>query len=145
AEFGGQIYLSAYAVPIPDRPGDGRDEFQGIRDHIYSKGESGFQISSLELTPLVRDNYTAVLLICDPDEGTAKTFFSVKGSVGDTLAANAEGELEWNVNRIDTAFFSPLTSSFSTGCVCRVFRYTFAADGSLTGQTDTGESAQFMR
>ena len=145
AEFGGQIYLSAYAVPLPDKPGYGREEIANILDHIFSMGEAGFNISSEELTPLVKDNYPAMLLICDPEAGTAQTFYSVNGSIGDALSVNAEGRLEWSVKRIDSAEFSPATNAFSIICFCRLFRYTFETDGTLSAQLDTGEPAQYLR
>ncbi len=48
------------------------------------------EISSEELTPLVRDNYTAVLLVCDPEGGAPETFYSVQGSLGGKLRVNAQ-------------------------------------------------------
>ncbi|MBO7376543.1 MAG: hypothetical protein J6V01_05500, partial [Clostridia bacterium] len=76
AEFGGQIYISAYAVPKQNDLG-ARHEIGNILDYIFSKGEEGYNIDSGELTPLVRDNYTALLLKCDPEGGMPSTFYSV--------------------------------------------------------------------
>lgn len=148
-EFEGQVYLSAYAVPIQKDEG-GRYEIATILDFILSKytlsKENGeWDISSEELTPIVRDNYTAMLLICDPEGGALKTFYSVKGSLGGNLSVNAAGELEWNVDSIITTFFSPATSSFTIGGNCAVFCYTFDSEGNLTGQTDTGNQVPYRR
>lgn len=143
-EFEGQVYLSAYAVPKQEDEG-GRHEIAGILDYVFSKGTEGFNISGEELTPIVRDNYTALLLLCDPEGGTPQTFYSVKGSMGDKLAVNKEGKLEWNVKSIITTFYSPATSSFTIGGNCKVFRYTFDTTGSLIGQTETGETVPYRR
>ena len=141
-EFGGRVYLSAYAVP-KQVDGGGRHEIAGILDHLFDKGV--MEISSEELTPLVRDNYTAVLLLCGPEGGAPETFWSVKGSLGGKLAVNDAGELIWDVESVADTFFSPMTSSFSIGGTCQVFRYTFDASGALLGQEDTGETTAYRR
>jgi len=143
-EYEGQVYLSTYAVPIQNDEG-GRYEIGNVLDYIASKEGEGWNISSEELTPLVRDNYTAVLMLCDPQGGDPKTFYSVKGSLGGKLSVNDSGRLEWNVESVTSTFFSPATSSFSIGGSCKVFRYTFDAEGSLLGQTDTGETVPYRR
>ena len=145
AEFEGQVYLSAYAFPVPKKNAGSRDEIGNLMETLWAMDNYGFDITSEELTPLVRENYTAVLLICDPAGGTPRTFWSVKGSLGDTLEVNAAGQLEWSVKRIDSSFYSPATSAFSIGSVCSIFRYTFDGSGALTGQTDSGEKAQHYR
>jgi hypothetical protein len=143
-EFEGRIYLSAYAVPKQTDEG-GRHEIADILDYIFSSEDFGYDITSEELTPLVRDNYTAVLLLCDPEEGTPKTFYSVKGSLGGGLFVNDSGLLEWDVESITSTFISPATSSFTVGGSCRVFRYAFDAAGGLVSQSDTGETVPYRR
>ena len=142
AEYGGQVYLSAYACPKQTDEG-GRHEIGNILDYVFHQKE--WNISSEELTPLVRENYTAVLLVCDPVGGTPRTFYSVKGSLGGTLNVNGAGELEWDVDRITSTFFSPSTSSFTVGGTCSVFRYAFGPSGELLRQTDTGETVPYRR
>ena len=143
-EYEGQVYLSSYAVPKQQDEG-GRHEIAAILDYLFSKEDGGWDISAEELTPIVRDNYTAMLLICDPEGGAPKTFYSVKGSLGGDLSVNTSGQLEWNVESITTTFFSPATSSFSIGGNCAVFCYTFDAEGNLTGQTNTGNTVPYRR
>ena len=142
-EFAGHIYLSAYAVPMQDDEG-GRYEIGNVLEYIFSK-DGWMDISDEELTPLVRDNYTAVLLVCDPENGSPKTFYSVRGSLGGSLSVSVSGELEWNVESVASTFFSPMTSSFTIGGVCNVIRYMFFFEGVLTGQTDTGETVAYRR
>ena len=141
-EYGEKVFLSAYAVPMQNDEG-GRHEIANVLAAVFSK--ENWDISSEELTPLVRDNYTAVLLLCDPGGGDPKTFYSVNGSLGGRLSVNDAGALEWNVESITSTFYSPATSSFTIGGSCKVFRYTFDAEGALTGQTDTGETVPYRR
>ena len=141
-EFGGQVYLSAYTTPKQKDEG-GRHEIANILDYVISK--KNWEISSEELTPLVRDNYTAVLLVCDPEGGTPKTFYSVKGSLGSRVSINTSGQLEWDVESITSTFFSPATSSFTIGGLCKVYRYVFDAEGHMISQSDTGETTPYRR
>lgn len=146
-EFGGQVYLSAYAVPKQKDEG-GRHDIANILDYIFSKtskSPGNWEITSEELTPVVRENYTALLLVCDPDGGAPKTFYSVKGSLGSDLSVNNIEQLLWKANSITSTFFSPATSSFSIGGTCKVFLYTFDAAGNLVEQEDTGETDVYRR
>lgn len=141
-EFGGRMYLSAYAVPKRTNEG-GQNEIAGILEHVFAR--ENWEISSQELTYLVRDNYTAVLLLCGPEGGAPETFYSVRGSLGGELAVNDAGELAWEVESVVNTFFSPATSSFSIGGTCQVFRYTFDDAGTLLRQEDTGETVPYRR
>ncbi len=141
AEFGGQVYLSAYAVPVQHDEG-GRHEIAQILDYIF---DHGWEITEEELTPRVRENYTALLLLCDPEGGEPQTFYSVQGSLGGKLSVSGGDRLEWDTESVVSAFFSPATSAFSIGGTCQVFRYAFDASGSLIGLTDTGETVRYAR
>ncbi|MBR5700842.1 MAG: hypothetical protein IKX47_00135, partial [Oscillospiraceae bacterium] len=92
-----------------------------------------------------RENYTALLLLCDPEGGEPQTFYSVPGSLGGKLSVSGEDRLEWDVESVVSAFFSPATSAFSIGGTCQVFRYAFDGSGSLIGLTDTGETVRYAR
>jgi len=142
AEFGDRVYLSAYAVPVQTDEG-GRHEIASILDYAFSQDK--WEIPSEELTPVVRENYTAVLLLCDPEGGAPETFYSVKGSLGGELSVNEAGELVWNVESITSTFFSPATNSFTIGGTCQVFRYVFDSSGNLLRQEDTEETIPYRR
>lgn len=141
-EFGDRVYLSAYATPRQTDKG-GRHEIAGILDYIFDNELPS--ISSEELTPLVRNNYTAVLLLCDPEGGQPETFYSVKGSLGGALSVSGRGELTWEVESVTDTFLSLATSSFTIGGNCQVFRYTFDSAGTLLRQEDTGETVPYRR
>lgn len=152
-EFGGRVYLSAYAIPKQQD----YDVFYGygshgevadILNHLFSKRQGDDEmpeITSEELTAMLREKYTALLLICDPEGGAPETFYSVRGSLGAALSVNDAGQLEWNAESIKSSFYSPATSSFSIGGTCRVYRYTFGGDGTLIGRADTGDETVFRR
>ena len=140
AEYAGQIYVSAYAVPKQSDEG-GRDEIANVLDLAF---ENGLNISGEVLTPAIRENYTAVLFVCGQD-GTPLSFFSAKGSLGGKLAVNAGGLLEWDAESVTSTFFSPHTSSFTIGGTCKVYRYTFDDAGQCIGQKDTGEVVAYRR
>lgn len=141
-EFGETVFLSAYAVP-KQTDGGGRHEIANILDHVFGSGN--YSISGEELTPMVQDNYTAVLLLCSPEGGEPQTFYSVKASLGGKLSLSEGGKLIWDVESIVDTFFSPATNSFTIGGRCRVFRYTFDSFGALISQEDTGETSIYSR
>ena len=141
-EFDGQIYLSAYSVPKREDEG-GRDEIAGILSYLFDNNI--WEISSEELTPMVRDNYTAILLRCDPSGGQPQEFYAVEGSLGGPLAVSAEGKLLWDVESFVSAEFSPATSAFSIAGNCQVFAYTFDAAGLLVNQEKTERITQYWR
>ncbi len=139
--YNGDIYLSAYAIPKSD--GTSANEVGPIIKHLYDNDLS--DISDEELTPIVRDYYTAMLLVCDPSTGVPKEFYSVKGSLGGELSVNENGELLWDVESITTTTFSPFTSSFAIGGTCHVYEYTFNELGTLISEEKTGETVHFAR
>lgn len=145
-EYNGSIYLSAYSVPRledEDQSAGGRYEIAAVLNYLFDNDI--WEISSEELTPMVRDNYTAMLLVCDPNAGTPREFYSVKGSFGGKLSLSDSGTLLWDVESITTTHFSPATSAFTIAGSSFVFRYTFDSAGKLVSQEKTGEMVSFYR
>lgn len=149
-EFDGRVYLSAYAVPKQEQGGF-HGEIGPVLEQIwatlsdYDPGEYGMDYPTDKLTQMVRDNYTALLLVCDPEGGEPRKFYAVKGSLGGNLALGENGDLLWSVESITSTFFSPATSSFSIGGTSTVYRYAFAPGGALISREKTGEMAGFHR
>lgn len=145
AEFGGKVYLSAYAVPklADEESAGGRYEIAAVLNELFENNV--WEISSEELTPMVRANYTALLLVCDPQGGEPETFYSAEGSLGGKLSVSERGELLWDVESIASTFFSPATSSFTIGGTCQVYRYTFDGSGALVSQVKTDETTVYRR
>ena len=143
-EFNGNIYLSAYAVPRladEEQSAGGRYEIAGVLNYLFDNGI--WKISSEELTPMVQDNYTAMLLVCEPESGIPREFYSVKGSRGGALSVSDTGKLLWNVESIFSAAYSPATSAFTIAGASYVYRYAFDAAGLLISREATNELAGF--
>lgn len=146
-EWGGRVYISAYATPkleedAPDYVG--RGEIAQILAYAFS--QKTIEIPSEELTPVVRNNYAAVLLVCDPnDGGEIQIFYTIPGSLGADLIISDDGRLIWETESITTTFFSPATSSFTIGGVCHIYQYAFDGNGMLIGRGKTGETTNYRR
>ena len=145
-DFNGKLYLSGYAVP---KEGN-QNEITGTRHELLSVSEYLIQnnlqkISSEELTPMIRENYTAILIACNPSTGKMQDFYSVKGSLGGMLSVSDFGTLAWNVESITTTFYSPYTSSFTYSGSCYVFQYVFGPNGNLIGQKKSDKVTSFRR
>ncbi len=136
AQFEGKIYLSAYAMP--KKSSESYREIGDILDGLIK--ENGVAITSEELTSLLRDNYTAVLLVCDTSTGTPETFYSAKGSLGGALDVS-DNTLKWNAESINGAGYLPYVSAFPVTFSGKVYRYSFDKTGALLGCEDTGEIA----
>lgn len=138
AEFEGKVYLSAYAMPKKSS-----ESYREIGDILSTFG--GYtEITSEKLTPLLRDNYTAVLLVCDTSAGTPETFYSAKGSLGGALDVS-DNTLRWNIESIVSSGYSPFTSSSGVAFNCKVYRYSFDKTGALLGCEDTGKTVREFR
>lgn len=112
-------------------------------DYIFDHEK--YEISDKELTKLVRDNYTAMLLVCNPESGEPKTFYSVKGSLGGELTPDEEAKLIWKVERITDTRLSLATSAFTIAGASSIYEYVFDNNGILLSQEKTGEVVDFMR
>lgn len=145
-EYNGNIYLSAYAVPKladEEQNAGGRHEIAAVLNYLFDNNI--WEISSEELTPLIRDNYTAMLLICDPASGTPQEFYSVEGSLGGGLSLNDSGMLLWNVESITTTSYLPTTNAYTFRGTSYVFRYSFDSAGELVSQEKTDEAVIYIR
>ena len=144
-EYEGQAYISAYATLRRDDNSRGFAEIIEIIFYLFSREDKGIGITSEELTPMVRNVYTAVLLKLDPEGGEAEPVCTAEGSLGGKLKINAAGQLEWEVESIATTYYSPTTNSYQLGGSSNVFCYTFDAEGTLLRKADTGKTAPFRR
>lgn len=162
-EYDGKLYLSAYAVPKHGKDIDNsHDEISFVLEKIWkmyddaeameddtSAGDGiireGMYMSTETLVDDLRENYTAVLLVCDSESGLPDEFYSVEGSVCGELSMSEKGEMLWETQYISEAYYSPATSSFSIGGASAVYRHTFDEDGRLVKTEKTGEVADFRR
>ncbi|MBQ0101452.1 MAG: hypothetical protein KBT31_01470, partial [Firmicutes bacterium] len=143
AEYDGRLYLSASASRIS---GDEttRSTYTNttyIRRYLYENYEMK-AVPGEVLTSLMRENFTAVIFVCDPSDGTVKTYYSVKGSFGGELSVNTSGQLEWTTTNIVNSSYWYM-NSFRYLCACREIIYTFDENGGLIGSKDTGRAVSY--
>lgn len=140
-ESNGTVYISGYSTPkAPDKI---RAYFQ--RDIFELKQElaDGVVRSDEELLSLFRDNFTAVLLVCEPDSGTPKEFYSVEGSLGDEVYVS-NGSVCWFTRDIIASSYSAesiqigeygvTTTNPKLAALCRFYANIFNTDGSFKEQ-----------
>lgn len=146
-EFGGRLYISAYKTPKlgeDERDYGSRTEIARILEFCFSY--EGWDVPNEELTPVVRKQYTAVLLVCDPaSKGKMETFYTVSGSLGADLIITEDNRLIWETESIADTFFSPATSSFTIGGQCYVYQYSFGPEGNLITMGRTDRVTNFRR
>ncbi len=145
-EYNGNVFLSAYSVPKlndDENNAGGRNEIARILNYIFDNKK--VDISSTELTKLVRDNFTAILLVCNPESGVPNEFYSVKGSIGAKLLINEDNKLIWETESISDTYFSIATSSFSIGGASYIYKYEFDETGKILKIEKTDEIKVFRR
>ena len=145
-EYNNRIYLSAHSVPKledEERDAGGRYEIAAVLNYIHDQQMD--DITDEEVTKLMRANFTAVLMECDPISGIPHEFYTVQESLGGRLAIDESNRLVWDVESITHSFFSPATSWFSIGSTNRVFSYIFDGYGALLNQEKTEEYTKFYR
>ena len=142
-EYAGRVCLSAYAVPKQTGKGV-RKEIGSILDQLFPEPGAFRRTDSEGLVRLLRENYTAILLICDETGGAPRQFYSVKGALGGRLSVR-EGTLVWDVENLVNAKVSLQTSSHTIRGTCRVIRYEFDPAGNFIRKEETGELTGFYR
>lgn len=144
-EYGGNLYLSVYAVPKGEETAGGsfRDEIAPVLNGLLDRNPQS--VDGEQLARAVRERYTAMLLICRPDDGLPLEFYTAKESLGGMLSVSDAGELLWETEYITDVIFSPYTNAYSLSGSTAVTRYTFGADGLLIGQELTGEMGNYWR
>ena len=143
-EYDGKLYLSAYVTPKlseGEKNYGGQVEIARILQYIYANRD----YTAEGLTAAVRENYTALLLVCDAESGVPQEFYSVPGSRGGLLEIDEAGCLAWEVHNITAAEYFPFTNAYSLSATCYVHRYTFGLSCKLLYRYDTGKITGFAR
>lgn len=146
-EYNGNVWLSGYA--LQKNGGDTYDasyESALLKETLEASQKRTW--TAAELADLVGAQYSAVLMICNPDTGAMQAFYSIHSSLGGELTIDNDGNLVWRVERPITLAYQNIgtdESVYSINGTCTVYAYTFDANGILIGQTNTGESAVFRR
>lgn len=142
-DFNGKLYLSGHTIPkkSDENSDDPRNDYYSILE--YAQKFSPKRQHDEKLTRMIRDAYTAILMVCDPSTGSLQNFYSVKGSCGGTLYLTTDGTLMWEVESITSTHFDPYSSSYTFGGSCYVFQYVFDQNGDLIGQKKTDTVTHF--
>ena len=155
-EYGGRIYLSADAMPkegtyiSPDDPTfvTERSCLQPALDYAFGHfGSESGDLGRREipgLTEKIKERFTAVLLVLDPEGGEPTEFYAVKGAAAGKLAVGEDGELVWECGDICSSEFSIATSAYTFICTTRIMKYTFSQDGKLTDSCETDEMERLL-
>lgn len=93
---------------------------------------------------LFKQNFKAVLLVCDNEDGELSKFYSVDAGVGSNLRIE-DDKLVWEVEYFITMGYSPFTSSFTFGGVTQVYNYIFDKDGKFLNASETEINRMFRR
>ena len=137
-EFDGKLYISAYTTP--ETAENNYELFSVIRDHNDLN-----DMPETELTGLIRENYQAVLLICDPAGGIPQQFYAVPGNLAGELKTDENNRLVWQTEDIQAVGYSLATSAFRFYGTSELFEYAFSANGVLESRTETGEMIPFRK
>lgn len=141
-EFGGQLYLSAYAVPYFDDIYYGRGEIKNILYYIEMKGNES--ITDEYLLSLFQENYKAILFSYNNVNGEFNKICSLDSAIGSKLLVE-DNYLIWEVEYFQNMIYSPATNSFTFGGVTQVDNYIFDEYLQLTEVKKTNELRIFRR
>ena len=140
-EYNGTVYISGHITEKAPR----RIVDYGKREVFILRSElaDGKTRSDEELLDLFRNNFTAVLLVCEPDSGTPKEFYSVAGSLGDEVYVS-NGSVCWFTKDIIASSYSAksiqidssgvTTTNPKLAALCRFYANIFNTDGSFKEQ-----------
>lgn len=140
-EYNGKVYLSAYAMQKwkPDELDEqGRTPIEQYIRQMHEQGTWEFETEGF--ASILRQRYTALLLVCDPVSGVPQEYYSVSGSRGGSLLIGEDGLLIWNVENIVSAGYSGIWGEYA---VCCCFQYIFG-DDSLQRQEQTDRTSMFF-
>ncbi len=141
-ELNDTVYISGYTAPKIEK----NVVAYNMRDVLFLRSElaGNDTRSHEELLDMFRDNFTAVLLACEPDSGSPKEFYSVSGSLGDGVYVTGDSVCWFTKDIIDCSY-SPqeitmignvghVTSQTKLAILCRFYANIFNADGTFKEQ-----------
>ncbi len=137
-EVDGDVYISSYVVPESDGKFALRGNYMSAKDR-EDLTDSEINISDEELLDKVKENYTAMLLVCDPEDGKVKEFYSVDGAVGAKINVSTTGEIVWDVKNIAEASIRNYYERYEMSAVCSVSRYLISGNGEVSSIEDTNK------
>lgn len=143
-EYNGTVYISGYATPkSPEKFRNYRmRNLYALIDKMHDTSFHTRDFTDEELLALFREQFTAVLLVCEPDSGTPQEFYSVAGSLGDEVYVT-DGSVCWfTKDIIDSSYsadvdideFGYTVTNQNFAVLCRFYANTFHTNGSFKEQ-----------
>ncbi len=119
-EYDGKLYISTELRPDKS---------------IYEKIDD--DISDEKLLPLLKEEFTAMLFVCDFESGLPQEFYTAKGAFAGDLSTDEEGNLLWKVESIMSGRYLPYLSSCSFCGESYELMYKFDESGNLVCEENT--------
>lgn len=137
-EVNSNVYISCYVVPeiTDDFAFCGNDMSKDTKTNLT---DSQIDISDEELITKAKGNYTAMLLVCDSEDGKVKEFYSVDGAVGANINVSDNGEIVWDVKNIVEVDIRNYYEKYEMSAVCSISRYLIGGNGEVSSIEDTNK------
>ena len=142
-EYDGKIYFTADITPT-----------KGAAYREYARKTFKDGGTDEKLLKLVRDHYTATLMVCNPNDGVPRECYTQKGAETGPLSINEAGVLIWDVKSIVTVSYARVELGHEGSSMrinelflgqCYVYQYAFDTDGKLLGQIQTERVEPFIK
>ncbi len=148
-EHNGTVYISGYSTP--KAPEGYRNylkrDLYALKDKLSDFANRDKLINNSftkeELLSMFREQFTAVLLICGPDNGTPQEFYSITGSLGDEVYVAGDSVCWFTKDIIDSSYSSTVEvddmgwvtiTDEKYAILCRFYANTFNTDGTFKEQ-----------
>lgn len=144
-EHNNKVYISGYTTPKgPGKYLSFMNDFFTLKEDILMATLDGNTLTKDELLALYRKQFTAVLLICEPESGTPEDFYTIKGSLGDEVYVNNDSVC-WFTKDIIESSYTPeeaelvnnviyVTKQADYRMLCRFYANTFDTEGAFLAQ-----------
>ena len=132
---GDKLYISAHSAAIPENSSyiynDQWADISAVLEKIDDKYGENF-VSKTEkvcadIACMMRENVTAILMVCDAQTGQPESFYSTEGAIGDKLRIK-DGKLLWSVMRPEYGTIGLYSGVCLMSFSCSTGIYTFSQD-----------------
>jgi hypothetical protein len=157
-EYGENFILSAYAYPHTESNDYSRDVLKLLTYCVSHKQEmkndtenaselvkACYGLYSDELLELAKENFTAVMFLCNKDTGEFEAFYSVKDSWSGEFSLSEDGKLQWFTISVSDIAYVPQYNSCSLIVFGNVLCNVIDEEGCLTNRRNTGKGDQLRR
>lgn len=134
-QIGDKLYISAHSAAIPENSSYIYDEqwadiaavLEKIDDKYGENFVSTTEEACADIARMMRENVTAILMVCDAQTGQPESFYSTEGAIGDKLRIK-DGKLLWSVMRPEYGTIGLYSGVCLMSFSCSTGTYTFSQD-----------------